>query len=111
MNGLDQHFFINPGVNVCKVNVELCTIVSLSKEKLKERWNTTKGQYILTTWKTNGFRRDILDSLVGKYYGHTDIRGINLSKEIVRNADLTYIDLFCANLADATFERCNFGES
>src|SRR5262245_125339 len=111
MNGLDEHFFINPGINVSEVNGELGTIIGLSKEQLKARWDTPKGQSILTRWKTNGFRRDILDSQVGKYYGHTDLRGINLSKEVVHNADLTYVDLFCANLEDTIFDRCNFGES
>ena len=83
MNGFDEHFFIHPGINISEANGELSTIVALSKEQLRARWNTPKGQSIYTRWKTNGFRREILDTLVGKYHGHTDIRGINLAKEII----------------------------
>jgi hypothetical protein len=75
MSKLDDHFFIASSVDLNDSDSEMVTIVHLSKAQLKERWNTSRGRNILTRWKTNGYKRDALDSLIGKYYGHTDIRG------------------------------------
>jgi hypothetical protein len=111
MKELDSDFFINPGVNIDQSNGELTVITKLSKEQLKGRWTTAQGKNILTRWKANGFRRDTLDHLIGKYYDHTDIRGINLSKEILKNVDLSTIDLYGADLSGTIFERCNLTES
>jgi hypothetical protein len=38
----------------------------LSKKQLIQRWNTTRGQDILTRWKTNDFDCQVLNNLVGK---------------------------------------------
>ena len=111
MDGLDLDFFIRPGINLLVENEEFTTIINLPKEQLRARWNTPNGRSILTRWKTNGFRREILNNLVGRYNGHTDIRGINLSKEILQNIDLAHIDFFGAYLVDTTFERCNLTDS
>jgi uncharacterized protein YjbI with pentapeptide repeats len=107
MDRFDEYFFITPGVDFQEDNSELTTAVNLSVERLRERWNTQKGQSILIRWETNHFKRDVLNESVGKYYNHTDIRGINLSNKILTNVDLSEIDLFSANLVDTTFERCN----
>jgi Pentapeptide repeats (9 copies) len=111
MKELDSDFFINPGVNIDQSNGELTVIAKLSKEQLKGRWTTAQGKNTLRRWKANDFRRDTLDHLVGKYYDHTDIRGINISKEILKNVDLSNIDLYAANLSGTIFERCNLTES
>ena len=55
-----------------------------------------------------------MDRLVGKYgkyYDHTDIHGITLSGEKLRNIDLSHIDFFSVDLSEKTFERCDFTDS
>lgn len=111
MDGLDHDFFINPNTNLKESNGVLNTIIGLSPEQLKGRWDTPKGKSILIQWKSNSFRREILNDLVGKYYDHTDLRGITLAREKLQNVDLTYVDLFSANLEGASFERCDFTQS
>jgi hypothetical protein len=110
MDKLDENFFITPGVNLQENDSELRTVVHLPAVKLRDRWNTTKGRAILTRWQTNGFRRDVLNDLVGKFYNHTDIRGIDLSGESLQSVDLSYIDFFCADLTNTTFERYDLTE-
>lgn len=111
MSKLDDHFFIDPSVDINENDSEIVTIVHIPKAQLKERWNTPRGINILTRWKANGYKMDTLDSLIGKYYGHTDIRGIEISGETLRNVDLSYVDLFSSNLSESTFEKCDFTNS
>jgi uncharacterized protein YjbI with pentapeptide repeats len=54
--------------------------------------------------KANGFNWQVLDNLVGKFYGHTDIRGIDLSGSDLTDADLKEVDLFSANLKKTVFK-------
>jgi hypothetical protein len=64
MSGLDHNFFISPEASFHEGDDEITTIINLSRKQLKERWNTQEGQFIFTRWKLNGFRRDVLNSLV-----------------------------------------------
>jgi hypothetical protein len=111
MDKLDENFFITPGVNLQENDSQLTTVINLSVSQLRERWNTTKGRSILTTWETNNYKRDVLNESVGRYYDHTDIRGINLLHKHLINVDLSEVDFFSANLGDTTFERCNLANA
>lgn len=104
-------FFINPGQDLDQTSQEILTIVNLSKEQLRQRWNTQSGQYILSKWRGNKYDRKVLDSLVGKYYGHTDIRGISLAREDLTKVDLSKVDLYSSNLEDAVLKYANLSDS
>ena len=104
---ITPEFFIKPNVDLQQGNQELLTIVNLSKEQLKRRWNTPQGEYIITKWKANKFSRSSLESLVGKYYGQIDIRGISLIKEDLSKIDLSKVDLYGANLEKSIFKYAN----
>lgn len=108
---ITPEFFINPNFDLDKGSQELLTVVNLSKEQLRQRWSTPVGQRILTKWKANKFDRKILDNMVGKYYGHTDIRGIPLSREDLSKADLSKVDLFSSNLENTKFKYTNLTDS
>ena len=108
---ITPEFFINPGQDLDQQSQEILTIVNLSKEQLQQRWNTPKGQYIFSRWRGNKYDRKVLDSLVGKYYGHTDIRGITLAKENLSKVDLSKVDLYSANLENGVFKFANFHDS
>ncbi|TBR61533.1 hypothetical protein B4U84_12290 [Westiellopsis prolifica IICB1] len=108
---ITPEFFINPGINLDTGDDELLTIVNLTKEQLKSRWFTPTGQHILTRWRANGYKRQILDEMVGRYYGHTDIRGISLVGEDLYRADLSKIDFFSSNLENANLKSTNLTDS
>jgi len=59
----------------------------------------------LTTWNGNNFSRDVLESLVGKYYGQLDLRGINLSGEDLSGKDLNHIDFFFSIFENTKFNN------
>ncbi|TYQ29846.1 pentapeptide repeat-containing protein [Pseudanabaena sp. UWO310] len=101
-----QNLFIKPNVDLTddpQYKIDLLTMVNLSKTQLKERWDTAEGKQILNTWKGNKFDRSVLDGLVGKYYGQTDLRGIRLSNESLTKLDLNNIDFYGANLENTDF--------
>ncbi|MBW4623911.1 MAG: pentapeptide repeat-containing protein [Cyanosarcina radialis HA8281-LM2] len=108
---ITPEFFINPRVDLQKGSQELLTMVNLSKEQLRQRWNSQKGQYILSKWKSNGFDRQILDDIVGKYYGHTDIRGIYLNGEDLSRANLSEMDFYGSNLENTIFKYADLSNS
>lgn len=108
---ITSEFFIHPQFNLDETSQEIRTIVNLSKEQLRQRWNTEKGQYILSRWKGNKFDRQILDQLVGKYYDHTDIRGIPLTREDLSKVDLSKVDLYSANLENAILKYTDLTDS
>ncbi len=103
-NKITQDFFVSPGSDVQKGDPDFSTLACLSREQLRQRWATKEGQYILTNLKTNHFERSRLDSLVGEFYGQTDLRGIPLSREILTSVDLSKVDLFCADLENARLD-------
>ena len=107
----DADLFISPGVNLQSGDEHLDVMVNLSAEALKDRWDTEEGISILSSWKASGFERSVLDKLVGRYYDHTDIRGISLAKETLKKVDLNSVDLYRANLESATFHEVNLKNS
>ncbi|MDZ8071154.1 MAG: pentapeptide repeat-containing protein [Nostoc sp. DedQUE08] len=110
---ITPEFFINAGVNLDTGGnqEDLLTMVNLSKQQLRDRWFTPAGQNILIRWKTNGFKRDVLDRMVGKYYEHTDIRGIPLIKEDLTRANLSKVDFYGANLENSNFKNADLTDS
>lgn len=108
---ITPEFFISPNVNLDTGNPELLTMVNLTKEQLRNRWFTPAGHNILTRWKAHGFKRDMLDSLVGRFYDHTDLRGIPLVKEDLSKTNLSKIDFYAANLKNSSFRNANFTDS
>jgi hypothetical protein len=108
---ITPEFFINPSFDLNQGSKELITIVNISKDQLRQRWNTSTGKRILTKWKANKFDRKILDEMVGKYYGHTDIRGVNLAREDLSKLDLSNLDLYGSNLENATLKYTNLTNS
>ncbi len=104
-------FFIKPGEDLDKDDEDLLTIVNLSKRDLRDRWTKPRGQNILKTWKAHKFDRETLEQLVGKYYGHIDLRGIPLRGEDLSGCDLSFIDFFGADLRNADFSKSNLEES
>ncbi|KYC42115.1 hypothetical protein WA1_19145 [Scytonema hofmannii PCC 7110] len=108
---ITPEFFILPNVNLDKGSQELMTMVNLSKEQLRDRWKTNEGRYILSRWKGNGFDRKILDSLVGKYYDHTDLRGVPLVKENLTKVDLSKVDFYSAILENSKLNFANLSDS
>lgn len=111
MTQVSQDFFITAGVNLTEQCAELPTITNLPKEQLIKRWESQHGKFIIQRWKAQGFKRAILDEMVGQYHGHTDLRGIPLPAERFQEVDLSNIDFFSADLAAAIFENVNLSNS
>lgn len=106
-----QEFFVEPGHDVQKDDSEFVTLARLSAVQLASRWKTKKGQFILNTWKANRFDRKVLNDLVGRFYGHTDLRGISLPKEVLSEVDLSEVDLFSANLEGSRLDYADLTNS
>ncbi|NET09619.1 MAG: pentapeptide repeat-containing protein [Symploca sp. SIO2B6] len=106
MTGADiRDFFIEPNANLEKGHPELRFMATLDRKQLVDRWQQPKGREIFSRWKSENYSRSVLDSLVGKFYGQTDLRGITLVNEILSDTDLSYCDMFASNLQGAKFER------
>ena len=99
----DQHF-IRPEVDITD-GPDLEKIVNLPKAALRERWATEHGRAILRQMKESGLRREVLLSLVGRYYGQIDLRGIDLSGMIVKKQDLSMVDLYASRLVGTVFDQ------
>ncbi|MCY6492142.1 pentapeptide repeat-containing protein [Leptolyngbya sp. GGD] len=110
-SSITNEFFIRPNVDLQIGDEDYLVAVKLSAENLKERWQTPEGRIILERWKANAYQRKTLDNLVGKYYGHTDLRGIDLSAQDLSGADLSNVDLFAANLENAILQNSNLMNS
>lgn len=110
-NEVTQDFFILPNVDLQQSSREFRLAADLTRKQLKDRWKTSTGQNILSRWKASRFDRKVLDDFVGKFYGHTDIRGIDLTGEDLTRADLSKVDLFAATLENTTFRYANLSDS
>jgi hypothetical protein len=112
---LTQELFIKPGFDLRTDNADhrpaRLTIVNLPKDKLRGRWNSPEGQTILGQWKGNNYNRTILNSLVGRFDGQTDLRGIPLSGSDMKKADLSYIDFFSSDFQNADLTRADLTHS
>lgn len=106
-----EDLFIPPGRNLNAEDSDIRDFAEADRKALVDRWKTPKGQDILSKWRDSYYSRETLDGLIGKYYDHTDIRGINLSKAELKKADLSYVDMFRANLEKANLESANLEES
>lgn len=106
-----SQLFIEPDVDLQKGDPALSEMVNLSKESLNARWDSENGKYILDKWRESDFDRDVLDDLVGKYYGHTDLRGIDLSNENLSSRDLKNIDFYSSNFEDTNFKASDLSDS
>jgi len=111
VNSLPQDFFIRPGVDILQGDPDYATVSGLSKEELRRRWTSSEGAAILVTWITNNFDRQVLDSLVGKFYGRTDLRGVPLTRLRISNVDLSSVDFYGAVLEGTIFNYVNFTNS
>ena len=107
----DKQPFIPAKVDLNKGDPELLRFVGMNKHDLRSRWDTPRGREILAAWQQAGFARGTLDALVGRYYGHTDIRGINLTGKSLQDADLSRVDLFAANLRKTNLSRSDLSDS
>ncbi len=108
---ITPEFFIAPGANLTKGTEDYFLTVQLDKDRLRERWKTSEGRNILERWKSKGFQRSVLESLVGKYLDHIDLRGVDLTNLDLSKQDLSQVDFFCARLSGANFENCNLVDS
>lgn len=106
-----EDFFIEPGRNLTPEDEDLKRFALSEKSPLVKRWDTSRGQQIKRQWRASGYQRSVLDSLVGRYHGHTDIRGINLKGEDLSRADLSKIDFFAANLEGANLTGANLEDT
>jgi len=80
---------------------------SMDAAQLVHRWASPTGQRIRQAWIDSGFDREKLVSLVGRHHGHLDIRGINLSGQVLDGIDLSFTDLFRANLQKASMKKAD----
>jgi hypothetical protein len=104
--------FIPPGEDLDDTSSESRRFfVTLDKGALAERWQTQEGQEILREWVESGFDRERLDQLVGRYDGHSDLRGAAFIGLDLCKSDLRAIDFFSANLFGADLSGCDLRDS
>ncbi len=104
--------FIEPDANLVGAGNELRNrFATLDRVELRNRWTTPKGQAILAKWKESGFKREVVESLIGKFDGHLDLRGIPLRGEKLSGVNLAEVDFFSADLEDANFSQASLRNS
>jgi len=72
---------------------------------------STDGKEILRKWRENGYKREALDELVGKYCDHTDMRGAPLNGVDLSKQDLSKIDFFRADLSNSNLSASNLDDT
>jgi Pentapeptide repeats (8 copies) len=108
---LNQNFFVEPKQDIQKGDSDFVTLARLSPEDLIKRWDSDHGRYVLNTWRANRFERSNLEDLVGRFYGHIDLRGAPLSRQDLQAVDLSDVDLFKANLEGSQLLYANLNGS
>jgi len=112
---ITENLFIKPGVDLQKEDKSqydtLIKIVNFNKQDLRERWRSPEGKQILAQGKGSRFDRSVLNTLVGRYYGHTDLRGITLVGEDLQGTDLSKIDFYGSVLTNANLSCANLSDS
>lgn len=112
---ITENLFIAPGVDLQKEDptqrASLLMAVGFTKQDLRQRWHSPEGKRILAQWRGSRFDRAELDQLVGRYYGHTDLRGVLLMNEDLAGADLSQIDFYGSILTGADLSRANLSDS
>lgn len=113
-NKITQNLFVKTGEDIQNNDIDKIdwnTIASLSRQQVRDRWKTAEGIMIVTTWKNNKFDRNVLDTLVGKFDGRYDLRGIDLSNLDLSSKNVSYIDFFFSNLENTNFSYGDLSES
>ncbi|HLC16926.1 MAG TPA: pentapeptide repeat-containing protein [Thermodesulfovibrionia bacterium] len=109
---MEDDLFINSGKNLIDTDDKRRErFATMSREVLKDRWNTPFGNNILLKWKNSKFNRETIDLLVGKFDNHLDLRGIPLKKESLVSVDLSDTDLFYADLEESDFSYADLTNS
>jgi len=103
--------FISPGVDVGTGSPLLTRFANLTREELRDRWNTPKGREILQKWEAESYDRLAIQRLIGTFYEHLDLRGISLAGRRLTRVDLSKVDFFIADLAGADLSKANLSDS
>lgn len=106
-----RNLIIGSGVDISRDHGDYPWMARLSREEIVSRWESDYGKQIISRWRGNNYSRETLDTLVGRFNGKTDIRGIQITYEKLENIDLSDCDMFSANLSSSTFKFCNLSES
>ena len=112
---ITENLFIAPGIDLQKEDPDqydsLITVVNFKKKDLQQRWHSPEGKRILAQWRGSKFDRVVLDQLVGRYYGHTDLRGVPLMEEDLSGANLSKVDFYGSILTEADLSNANLSDS
>jgi hypothetical protein len=108
----ESELFIEPGVILVGASNEVRNrFATLGRQEIRSRWATPTGESILTRWRESGFNRKVIESLVGMFEGHLDLRGISLREQKLSGVDLTDADFFSADLEAADLSQANLRNS
>jgi hypothetical protein len=99
--------FIAPGDRIDKHHTEVRRFAIMPRGELIGRWKSDKGEELLRRLRDAGFKRDVIESSVGRLYENFDLRGIPLRGWELSKADLHNIDFYAADLREAKFVGCN----
>jgi hypothetical protein len=99
--------FIEPGARIDQHHKEIRRFATASRDDLRKRWKTDRGAELLRKLRETAFKRDVLESSIGRLYENYDLRGIPLSKADLSNADLHNVDFFSADLRETKFVGAN----
>lgn len=111
MSRLDEYNFIKPEADIQPGDRDWTTAANLKKAALKQRWQTERGKALKAKLVASGLDRQTLEQEVGRFNGHFDLRGIDLSGEDFSGADLRAIDFYAANLADCNFKAADLRDT
>jgi len=103
--------FIEAEKDLRKDDPLLRHFAEMPREALVQRWQTPEGKAILTAWEKEDYQREALDRLVGRYYGHTDLRGAPLRGRQLSKQDLSRMDFFAADLSGADLAESDLTDS
>jgi Ion channel/Pentapeptide repeats (9 copies) len=103
--------FIDPGDRVDAQHRDVRRLATAPRDDLRRRWTSDRGREVLRRLSEAGFKRDVLESSVGRLYENYDLRGISLQGRDLSNTDLHNVDFFAANLRDTKFVGCNLTNS
>lgn len=102
---------IPAGVDVSADHADLDAHIRADKAALRQRWYSDEGKRILAAWRNSGYDRERLDSLVGRFYGKPDLRGVPLAGANLERADLRGIELYGADLSGANLTAAKLDDS
>lgn len=104
--------FVSPHQNITiSSGLEWQHYANLSKDEIRQRWQTPIGQGILKSLHSCRFSREVLEKHIGKFSNKFDLRGIPLNGKDLSGLDLSEIEFFYADFSGGNFTRCNFSGS